>query len=112
MAVHQGELVTDVYEILRQKELACARLRQEVAALRVAARLLDPQSAVLPAGEEGETLDEMITRERAMDDPATLANASEPIASEEVRPSEEGERIGPSTADPNQTSWWRRVSGT
>ena len=115
MAFHQGELVTDVYEILRQKELACARLRQEVAALRVAAGLLDPQGAVLPAGEEGETLDEMIARERAMADPATLATVFEQTVTEGAPPSAEnaeGERKGPATTDPSQTSWWRRLSGT
>jgi len=107
--------VTDVYEILRRKELDCARLRQEVEALRVAARLLDPAGVVDPADEAGETLDEMITRERALAEPATAPEgqeqslAAQPEAGAEKSDSE---RKGPSASDPGQTTWWRRLSGT
>ncbi|HMK22016.1 MAG TPA: hypothetical protein VK466_06755, partial [Terriglobales bacterium] len=61
-----GEDVKDFYEILRQKEIDCLRLRREVEALRIAAPLLDPDGSLAQEGYVTETLDEMIARERAL----------------------------------------------
>ena len=107
----------DFYEILREKEMDYARLRKEVEALRIVAPLLDPEGESSSQGDTSETLDEMITRERAISEPAAAPeNATQTPAGEEAQPSEsesEAERKGPLSEGQTQTSWWRRrQSGT
>jgi hypothetical protein len=113
----KGEDVKNVHEMLRQKEEEYVRLRKEVDALRIVAPLLDPDGAVGQEDDATETLDEMITRERAVSEQATSPEATIPEASsEEAHPGEsasENERKGPLSENQTQTSWWRRLqSGT
>jgi hypothetical protein len=118
MTGHQGDDVTDFYEILRQKETDYARLRKEVEALRLVAPLLDPEGGLSQADEEEpQTLDEIITRERALSEPATSPESAVPeMPGDESAPGEnasESERKGPLSESHSQTSWWRRLqSGT
>ena len=103
----------DFFEVLRQKEIDCARLRREVEALRVVAPLLDPEGAQAQDTGATETLDEMITRERAMSEQATFPESAAGASAGEEAPMAEGtdERKGPSSENAGQTSWWRRLSG-
>jgi hypothetical protein len=112
----KGEDLKDFYEILREKEMDYARLRKEVEALRIVAPLLDPEGEPVQ-GDGSETLDEMITRERAVSEPtASPENATETPAGEGALDSEsasDAERKGPLSEGQTQTSWWRRrQSGT
>jgi hypothetical protein len=112
----KGEDLKDFHEILRQKELDYARLRKEVEALRIVAPLLDPEGALSEATAATETLDEMITRERALSETATspenVAESPADDESESAGSTGDGERKGPSSENVGETSWWRRLSGT
>jgi len=99
--------VKDVQEVLRQKEEACARLRQEIEALRFVAPLLE---------EDGDLGRE--ERERGSAAGATQAVTSEqeslreavPEPSQGGREESERERKGPLSASLNESSWWKRKS--
>jgi hypothetical protein len=77
-------MVKDVYEVLREKEAECSRLRTEIEALRLVIPMLD---------------------ENARD--TTQPEAAEP-ESAPAHEATEDERKAAMSASANESSWWRR----
>ena len=97
----------DVQEVLRQKEEACARLRQEIEALRFVVPLLeedgDPRREEMERGSPAGAT-QAVTREQE-----SLREAA-PEPAQSGREESDRERKGPLSASLNESSWWKRKS--
>lgn len=105
----------DVYEVLRQKEEDCARLRTEIEALRLAGQLLEEASGMtyseqgsFPAG----ATQAVMSGQDSLREGAQTQDGS-PSAEPGLRHEEasETERKAPLSANLSETSWWRRKTG-
>jgi len=90
--------VRDIYEVLKQKEADCARLRHEIEALRIVIPLVDEKGAAIH--------DTSVERETA------LPEADKEHLEHEAEPRElqlsEADRKGPLSSSLRESSWWRK----
>jgi len=90
--------VRDIYQVLKQKEADCARLRHEIEALRIVIPLVD---------EKGE-----LTNEDRAEPEGFLNQPSETNLERDAEPRElqlsEAERKGPLSSSLRESSWWRK----
>jgi hypothetical protein len=90
--------VRDIYEVLKQKEADCARLRNEIEALRIVIPLMDEKgNAIHDTSVESEAVLPEVDNERVQQE----AEAPELQLSE-------ADRKGPLSSSLRESSWWRK----
>lgn len=109
----------DVYEVLREKEEDCARLRKEIEALRLAGQLMEEasdvahseQGSLRGSGPAGAT-QAVNSQEGSLRERAQSQEGSTPTEAELRRDeASETERKAPLSATLTESPWWRRKTG-
>ena len=94
----------DIYEVLKQKEADCARLRREIEALRIVMPLMDEQSETTHEG--------LLKRDAALTHAEIRTNLEEETLEQDAEPRElqlsDAERKGPLSSSLRESSWWRK----
>ena len=103
----------DIHEVLKQKESDCARLNEEVEALRLVVPLLKDQGTPANGTEELVLEPEPDLEEKSESEEQSILeeqespNLKEGISTEEIA---EADRKSPLSATLGESSWWRRRS--
>jgi hypothetical protein len=106
--------VKDIYEVLKQKESDCARLNEEVEALRLVVPLLKDQGTVANGAEElvldpDPMVEEkpMVVEDKSILEEQETSNLKEGVSTEEIA---DADRKSPLSATLGESGWWRRRS--
>jgi hypothetical protein len=97
--------VKDIHEVLKQKESDCARLNEEVEALRLVVPLLKDQGTPANGREELVLEPEPVVEEKPILEEPELPNLKEGVSTEEIA---EADRKSPLSATLGESGWWRR----
>jgi hypothetical protein len=97
--------VKDIYEVLKQKESDCARLNEEVEALRLVVPLLKDQGTPANGTEELVLEPEPVLEKESVLEEQESPNLKEGVSTEEIA---EADRKSPLSATLGESGWWRR----
>lgn len=97
----------DIYEVLKQKESDCARLNEEVEALRLVVPLLKDQGTPANGTEELVLEPDPVVEEKPILEEQEPPNLKEGVSTEEIA---EADRKSPLSATLGESGWWRRRS--
>jgi hypothetical protein len=97
--------VKDIHEVLKQKESDCARLNEEVEALRLVVPLLKDQGTPANGREELVLEPEPVVEEKPILEEPESPNLKEGVSTEEIA---EADRKSPLSATLGESGWWRR----
>ena len=102
----------DIHEVLKQKESDCARLNEEVEALRLVVPLLKDQGTPANGREELVLEPEPVVEEKPIEEKPILEEQESPNLKEGVSTEEtaEADRKSPLSATLGESGWWRRRS--
>ena len=100
----------DIHEVLKQKESDCARLNEEVEALRLVVPLLKDQGTPADGTEELVLEPEPVVEEKPIEEKPILEEPESPNLKEGVSTEEiaEADRKSPLSATLGESGWWRR----